>query len=81
MNSYRQCRNQVNILHKASLKQYFSDKILSNKGMWKNHGRLSVNCLINNANLQILTSLEDTNQTLFDNQRISEKINEFFGLL
>lgn len=78
MSSYRQCRNQVNTLNVALKRQYFSDKILQQKGNMKESWQ-TINQLLNKKSKSTnIDSLKDSNQTVFDKQRISDNMNEFF---
>ena len=75
---YKQCRNRVNVLNKALKRQYFSDKIFNNKGNMKESWQ-TINQLLNErCQSTSIVSLKDSNQTTFDKQSISIKMNEFF---
>ena len=78
MNSYKQYRNQANALNKKLKKQYFSDKINKNKGNMKDSWQ-TINQLLNKRSQSTnIVSLKESNQTIFDKQRISNKMNEYF---
>ena len=78
MNSYKQYRNQANALNKKLTKQYFSDKINKNKGNMKDSWQ-TINQLLNKRSQSTnIVSLKESNQTIFDKQRISNKMNEHF---
>ena len=76
--SYKQCRNQMNTLNVTLKRQYFSDKILQQKGNMKESWQ-TINQLLNKRSKSTnIDSLSDSSQTLFDKQRISDKMNQFF---
>ena len=78
ISSYKQCRNQVNTLNVTLKRQYFSDKILQQKGNMKESWQ-TINQLLNKRSKSTnIYSLRDSSQTLFDKQRISDKMNQFF---
>ena len=78
ISSYKQCRNQVNTLNVTLKRQYFSDKILQQKGNMKESWQ-TINQLLNKRSKSTnIYSLSDSSQTLFDKQRISDKMNKFF---
>ena len=78
MNSYKQCRNRENALNKALKKQCFSDQIINNKGNMKDSWQ-TINQLLNERSQSTnIVNLKDSNQTIFDKQSISNKMNEFF---
>ena len=78
MNSYKQYRNRTNALNKALKKQYFSDKINSSKGNMKDSWQ-TLNHLLNKRSPSTnIVSLKESNQTIFDKQSISNKMNEYF---
>ena len=78
ISSYKQCRNQVNTLNVTLKRQYFSDKILQQKGNMKESWQ-TINQLLNKRSKSTnIYSLSDSSQTLFDKQRISDKMNQFF---
>ena len=73
ISSYKQCRNQVNTLNVTLKRQYFSDKILQQKGNMKESWQ-TINQLLNKRSKSTnIYSLSDSSQTLFDKQRISDK--------
>ena len=75
MNSYKQYKNRVNALVKALKTQYFSDKI--NKGNMKDSWQ-TINQLLKKRSQSTNTvSLKESNQTIFDKQSISNKMNEY----
>ena len=78
ISSYKQCRNQVNTLNVTLKRQYVSDKILKQKGNMKESWQ-TINQLLNKQSKSTnIYSLSDSSQTLFDKQRISDKMNQFF---
>ena len=78
ISSYKQCRNQVNTLYVTLKRQHFSDKILQQKGNMKESWQ-TINQLLNKRSKSTnIYSLSDSSQTLFDKQRISDKMNQFF---
>ena len=78
ISSYKQCRNQVNTLNVTLKRQYFSHKILQQKGNMKESWQ-TVNQLLNKPSKSTnIDSLSDSSQTLSDKQKISDKMNEFF---
>ena len=78
ISSYKQCRNQVNTLIVTLKRQYFSDKILQQKGNMKESWQ-TINQLLNKRSKSTnIYSLSDSSQTLFDKQRMLDKMNQFF---
>ena len=78
MNSYKQYRNRANALNKTVKKQNFSDKINSNKENIKNYWQ-TINKVLNNRSQSTnIVSLKESEQTIFDKQSISNKMNEYF---
>ena len=76
--SYKQCRNQVNTLNVTLKGQYFSDKILLQKGDMKESWK-TINQVLNKRSKSTnIDSLSDSSQTLFSKQRLSDKMNQFF---
>ena len=78
MNSYKQYRNQANALNEKLKKQYSSNKINNNKGNM-NDSWQTINQLLNKRSQSTnIVSLKESSQTIFDKQRISNKIDEYF---
>ena len=78
MNSYKQYRNRANALNKKLKKQYFSDKINGNKGNMKDSWQTIYQLLNKRSQSTNIVSLKESNQTIFDKQRISNEMNEYF---
>ena len=81
INSYKEYRIRVNALNKALKKQYFSDKINNNKGNMKDSWQTINQLQKKRSQSTNIVSLKQSNQAIFDKERISNKINEYFAPL